>query len=84
MLSRPRTPQTRRPNRSCARIAVPDRLVRMTEFGLRHVAADSSGWWRRVELEMQALVSAHLPRAASDVRMELDPERLELVLEYAL
>jgi len=56
----------------------------MTEFGLQHAADGSSGWWERVELEMQALVSAHLPASASDVRMDLDRERLQIVLEYQL
>lgn len=65
-------------------VAVSEKLVRMTEFGLQHAADGSSGWWGRVELEMQALVSAHLPPCASHVRMDLDRERLEIVLEYQL
>lgn len=65
-----------------ARVAVSDALVRMTEFGLRHASDHASGWWRRVEREMQRFVSAHLPAGAVCTDMTLDPERLEIVLTY--
>ena len=63
---------------------LPEKLIRMTEQGLRHFPADSSGWWRHVEREMEALVDAHLPDGASGVEMSLDPDRMQVVLEYEL
>ena len=68
--------------RAALRIAVPDRLIRMTQFGLRHAPDHESGWWLRVQDEMEAFVHAHLPRAASGVSMRLDSERMEVELEY--
>jgi hypothetical protein len=56
----------------------------MARFGLRHVESDDSGWWRRVEREMESFVYGHLPASASDVRLELDPDLCEVVVEYAL
>jgi hypothetical protein len=66
------------------RADVPERLVRMAEFGLRHTPADESAWWRRVEREMQALVDAHLPAGARQVELRFDPTRMQVVLEYDL
>ncbi len=56
----------------------------MARFGLRHVPSDDSGWWRRVEREMESFVWRHLPASASDVRLELDAELCVVVVEYAL
>ena len=64
------------------RFPVSDRLLRMARFGLGCGEAASSGWWRRVEDEMQALVRAHLPGGVERVRMRLDTERMEVVLRY--
>ena len=66
------------------RVEVPERILRMAHFGLRHVESDDSGWWRRVEREMESFVYRHLPASASDVRLELDPDLCEVVVEYAL
>ncbi len=71
-------------DRTRLRVEVPERILRMTRFGLRHVESDESGWWRRVEREMESFVYRHLPASASDVRLELDPDLCEVVVEYAL
>ena len=70
-----------RAERISLRVDVPERLLRMTRFGL-DFASEASGWWRRVEDEMQALVDRHLPPRASEVEMRLDVDRLEVVLSY--
>ena len=70
--------------RTRLRVAVPERILRMARFGLRHVPDDDSGWWRRVEREMESFVYRHLPAKASDVRLELDADLCEIVVEYAL
>jgi hypothetical protein len=82
MLSRPGSQGSASP-RTSIRVDVPDRLLRMTRFGL-DFATEGSGWWRRVEREMQALVDSHLPSRAADVQMELDVDRFEVVLSYRL
>ena len=56
----------------------------MTHFGLDQVPDDDSPWWARVHHEMEALVSAHTPPGATVAEMTLDPDRLEVVLEYDL
>jgi hypothetical protein len=72
------------------RLPVPARIIRMAEFGLRHAPPeeanerDPDGWWRRVEREMESAVFAYVPRAAVVVRMRLDEEALEVVVDYAL
>ncbi len=79
--------------RMSARIAVPDRMIRMTEFGLRFIRDNprvdvpsdeeaGSRWWARVVDRMESLVAEHLPPGASRVEMALDSETLEVVLEY--
>lgn len=70
--------------RASIRVDVPERLLRMTRFGLDFASDEGSGWWRRVEREMQALVDSYLPAQASDVQMKLDVDRLEVVLSYQL
>ena len=65
------------------RVAVPDRIVRMFEFGLSGLSDSSRGWWRRVEQEVGEFVGAQLPRGAADVRIGLDADQLEVVLEYS-
>ena len=70
--------------RCSLRVAVPDRLLCMTRFGLECAAEGPSGWWRQVEDAMQSLVDAHLPARAAEVEMQLDAERLEVVLSYVL
>ena len=64
------------------RVAVPERIVRMVEFGLSGLSDNSRGWWRRVEAEVGEFVSAELPLRAEDVRIALDSESLEVVLEF--
>lgn len=79
--------EARERRRVVARIEVPDRLVRMTAFGLWNFDDESRAcrrWWTRVCNEMDALVGAALPRAAQRVRMQLDAERMEIVLGYEL
>ena len=56
----------------------------MTELGLHALANDPNGWWHRVEDEMEAFVSAHVPPHAAGVEIALDAERLEVVLAYDL
>ena len=82
MLAAGRRDVTQGASRVSLRIAIPERLVRMTEFGLLHASDDGSGWWRQVEREMHALVDAHVPSTARNVDLRLDPERLEVVVEY--
>jgi hypothetical protein len=72
------------------RLRLPERIVRMAEFGLRHQPAEEAGcrdagsWWRRVERELESVVFAHIPAAAERVALYLDPDALEVVVEYAL
>jgi hypothetical protein len=72
------------------RLPIPERILRMATFGLRHAPGededgrDPSGWWRRVEREMESAVFAHVPGAARSIEMHLDAEALEVVVEYAL
>jgi hypothetical protein len=73
-----------RSGRASLRVAVPDRLLCMTRFGLECAFEGPSGWWKQVENAMQALVDAHLPARACDLEMSLDAERLEVVLTYRL
>lgn len=74
--------------RASVRIAVPDRMIRMTEFGLRFVRDEGGGsrWWARVAERMETLVSAHLPHDARSVEMSIemanDSGSLEVVLQY--
>jgi hypothetical protein len=68
--------------RASIRVDVPERLLRMTRFGLDFAAHEGSGWWRRVESEMQNLIDSHLPSQAAEVEMNLDVDRLEVVLSY--
>ncbi len=80
---------TREGSRRAARLRLPlpERIVRMTWFGLEHVAPGGSaerGWWRRVEREMARFVRPHLPAGALDVEMQLDPESLEVRIEYRI
>jgi len=72
------------PTRVSVRVAVPDRMLRMTEFGLRFVGDErqGSGWWTRVEDRMERLVAANLPVGARSVEMAIDSETLEVVLEF--
>jgi len=70
--------------RTRLRVEVPERILRMTRFGLHSVGSDDRGWWRRVEREMESFVYRHLPAKASDVRLELDANLCEIVVEYAL
>ena len=65
------------------RIAVPERIVRMVEFGLEGLSDSSRGWWRRVEREVGEFVVAQLPSGAADVSIGLNSEDLEIVLEYS-
>ena len=65
------------------RIAVPERIVRMVEFGLGGLSHSSQGWWNRVEREVGNFVNAQLPRGAADVRIGLDPDHFEVVVEYS-
>jgi len=83
MLDRPARPKPAGGERMSLRVDVPDRLLRMTRFGL-DFASEGSGWWRRVEREMQELVDTHLPARAAEVEMRLDVDRLEVVLSYGL
>ena len=69
------------------RVSVPDKIVRMTSYGLRQVPDElrsDLGWWRRVVDEMQEFVRAHLPPGATGVEMSLDSARIEVVLSYVL
>jgi len=69
--------------RAAVRFAVPERLVRMAEFGLQlggGVAGER--WWSRVADHMQRLVSAHLPTGARRVEMVFDPERTEVEVRF--
>lgn len=70
--------------RPTLRLPIPERVVRMTEAGLHTLASDPRGWWRRVEHEMASFVEAHLPAGARQVRMRLDADRQEVVIEYQL
>ena len=70
-------------SRVVLRVAVPDRIVRMTRFGLQN-SADDSGWWRLVADHVESLVSSHLPQDAANVQMSLDSADLEVVLTYDL
>jgi hypothetical protein len=82
MLGAPPAPLPAGRERVSLRVDVPERLLRMTRFGL-DFASEGSGWWRRVEQEMRALVDRHLPARVSEVEMRLDVDRLEVVLSYA-
>jgi hypothetical protein len=70
--------------RAVVRLPVPEKLLRMTRFGLRHVGDERSGWWERVQREMAAFVFAHVPERARELRMRLDGKRMEVVVEYEL
>ncbi len=66
------------------RVPVPEEVIAMVRLGLAHPAAVGRGWWRRVEDRVGAFVRARLPAGARGVRLELDADRLEVRLVYAL
>ena len=66
------------------RIAIPERILWMTEYGLQRQRPTEESWWHRVEREMDGLVRPHLPKDAVAVVMQLDSDALEVVVDYAL
>lgn len=72
------------PECAVVRIAVPRRIVRLVELGLGELGDRSPGWRRHVERVVGELVDAHVPRPAADVRIWLDDDRFEVVVEYRL